>query len=701
MKCISLPSYRSHNARLERVCCNSMTFNDWHIPLYALVEAEPQLSFFTYIYFNMSTIIGGFFIFNLFVAVIFDQVLRSMEYIKVMERADAKAKERRTIKRLHARVKDCVDAMFGHLKADGPLNSKAFVDYWVDYWMATPPTTGGFPDRDELAQKAAQAFGVIDRENTGLVTRREVIEGLMDHGRARDLLQIENVLEAQQESRIAAAIEAAGGSGRRRSLSAGRSSIRAPSTSLHISSSADSSCEIVSNAKGSASEKPTPPTAEPSDCCGFERSLRPLGYVTALVICVNIAAMCSPYRGMSPEFESVLELIGTVCTVYFTVEALLKICIYGSGNLCEGWYQYWHVRDDSLWNRMDFSVLAIEYFVDMLQILASQLLSSDGITSVRILRTFRAMRVLRAFKLSHVWTPLHNTLQTMSKAIAPVASLAVLTLIFTMLFALLGKELFGGSGLAEVSRLHFDDGVPAMITAMIVFSGEWAEFLHDASSSAVLSDTTTTIFVVGALLVGHFVVVNLFVAVLVEAFVNSEAARRQNYKALQTKTPMADDHSKQADDADDVFALHGITCGCCGVESRSRYVCRSILIHGAWNAFVITLVLGSCIELVYNDPRLDTSSEQYRNLELVNNALTACFALEATLKIFVVGFVCGRGAYLHSAWNCLDFFILLASLAAFLPGIGDTSTVRLLRVLRPLRLVQRSKQPCNSPSRAH
>lgn len=65
--------------------------------------------------------------------------------------------------------------------------------------------------------------------------------------------------------------------------------------------------------------------------------------------------------------------------------------------------------------------------------------ASTKTTSARILRVFRALRVLRAFKLSHVWEPLNRTLQTMYRAFAPVASLALLILLFTLMFALLGK----------------------------------------------------------------------------------------------------------------------------------------------------------------------------------------------------------------------------------------------------------------------
>ena len=40
------------------------------------------------------------------------------------------------------------------------------------------------------------------------------------------------------------------------------------------------------------------------------------------------------------------------------------------------------------------------------------------------------------------------------------------------MFALLGKELFGGKGLAAASRFHFDQPLPALLTVMTIFTGE-------------------------------------------------------------------------------------------------------------------------------------------------------------------------------------------------------------------------------------
>ena len=308
---------------------------------------------------------GGYFIFNLFVAVIFDEVIRSVEYLKAMEQSKTQAIE--------------------HKKSD-----------------SLPP-----------AGPAGPILGPPDPHATPM----------------------------QEAPMLTLTDGYAGG------LEAG---------TLH--------------GAGAAAETDG---ASASDCCGFERALRPVGYVTTSVIAFNIALMCAPYKGMSFEYAERLRLGAQTCTLYFVCEILLKLCVYGHGNPCSGWAQFWTVRDDRVWNRLDFTVVVVDIGSSLIEgILAAFGGGNTHVAMLRILRVFRALRVLRAFKLSNVWGALNNTIRTIYNGSAPVASLAILILLFTMMYALLGKELFGGLGLSAHTRWHFDSAQAGLITTMTIFSGE-------------------------------------------------------------------------------------------------------------------------------------------------------------------------------------------------------------------------------------
>jgi hypothetical protein len=136
--------------------------------------------------------------------------------------------------------------------------------------------------------------------------------------------------------------------------------------------------------------------------------------------------MCVPYRGMGAELSATLDRISLIFTFYFSSEALLKMVVYGKGDLVRGWHEYWSYREDHNWcatparppstachlghppcclplrahrNRLDFSVTALDVVLLLVQLFAS-FFDSHGATSLRMLRVFRALRVLRAFKFS-------------------------------------------------------------------------------------------------------------------------------------------------------------------------------------------------------------------------------------------------------------------------------------------------------------
>ena len=70
------------------------------------------------------------------------------------------------------------------------------------------------------------------------------------------------------------------------------------------------------------------------------------------------------------------------------------------------------------------------------------------------------------------------------------------------------------------------------------------------------------------------------------------------------------------------------------------------------------------------------------------------FGIESVLKIVAYGFVMNRNSYLRDHWNKLDFIIVICSFIDVFVDSIDLSFVkilRLLRALRPLRLISQNK----------
>lgn len=68
--------------------------------------------------------------------------------------------------------------------------------------------------------------------------------------------------------------------------------------------------------------------------------------------------------------------------------------------------------------------------------------------------------------------------------------------------------------------------------------------------------------------------------------------------------------------------------------------------------------------------------------------------MEMMIKVVVFGFITnGPDSYMRSAWNIMDFIIVDFSLISiFFSGsnLGAIKTLRMLRVLRPLRMISRN-----------
>ena len=101
--------------------------------------------------------------------------------------------------------------------------------------------------------------------------------------------------------------------------------------------------------------------------------------------------------------------------------------------------------------------------------------------------------------------------------------------------------------------------------------------------------------------------------------------------------------------------------------------------------------------MAIKEPGLD---DQYAisTLNLFDNATSVLFICECLIKIIVMGFVCGKHAYLKDNYNKLDFLIVLLSIISWVLEQSDTGidisylkAFRALRALRPLKLVSKNE----------
>lgn len=100
---------------------------------------------------------------------------------------------------------------------------------------------------------------------------------------------------------------------------------------------------------------------------------------------------------------------------------------------------------------------------------------------------------------------------------------------------------------------------------------------------------------------------------------------------------------------------------------------------------MIFLIFLSSILLTLEGPLDDPNGLKMIILENINTLISVIFLIEVILKSIAQGFLFnGKNSYLRDGWNIIDFIIAVTSLAA-----AFLKVIRLIKVLRPLRMVSR------------
>jgi Ca2+-binding EF-hand superfamily protein len=148
------------------------------------------------------------------------------------------------------------------------------------------------------------------------------------------------------------------------------------------------------------------------------------------------------------------------------------------------------------------------------------------------------------------------------------------------------------------------------------------------------------------------------------------------------------------------------TCFIFSRKNRVR-ICAQRVVKTRWfEILVILLIFGNSATLAMYDP-LEPDSDHNHGLDIAGKVFTVIFSVEMFLKIIAQGFILDpvvydpaslmgtgdpvviEGGYLReSAWNWLDFVVVVTGWADFIPGYkNDFGILRVVRVLRPLRAI--------------
>ena len=132
---------------------------------------------------------------------------------------------------------------------------------------------------------------------------------------------------------------------------------------------------------------------------------------------------------------------------------------------------------------------------------------------------------------------------------------------------------------------------------------------------------------------------------------------------------------------------------CCIPTGSCLHRGCTALVHWPWfDRAVLALICLSSITLAMGRPDLPEATVDM--LYYSDVVFTALFSVEVVVKLVTYGVVLHPGAYFRSTWNVLDFVVVAASItniAASKLEISWLKAFRMLRALRPLRMVSRNE----------
>ncbi|XP_076441123.1 sodium channel protein 1 brain-like [Babylonia areolata] len=213
----------------------------------------------------------------------------------------------------------------------------------------------------------------------------------------------------------------------------------------------------------------------------------------------------SSKRSPVNKFADVCFWSERVFTLIFDVEAVLKIIGFGPKS-------YFSRR----WNRFDFIISLISSISLCLQLI----MTSDSNKWLQFLTAFRLLRIL---KLAQVWPAMNTLLTIIGSALSALGQLTIILGIILYIFAIIGLQLFHD----KYNKFQFPNGIPrwnftdfyhSFMMMFRVLCGEWIEPLMDCMRMKEVPNGLCTLVFFPTLIFGNFVVLNLFLALLLNSF---------------------------------------------------------------------------------------------------------------------------------------------------------------------------------------
>lgn len=228
-------------------------------------------------------------------------------------------------------------------------------------------------------------------------------------------------------------------------------------------------------------------------------------HLITIVILINAVVIgLDTSRELHARFSAQFELANQIFLAIFIVEAALKMLA-----LAPGMHRYF--KDG--WNVFDFTIIVVS------------LIPATG----QLATLARLARLLRVLRLISALPELRLIVATLVRSIPSMANVICLMSIIFYVYAVAGFHLFH-----EIDPTHWETlGIALLTLFRIVTLEDWTDIMY----AAMAVEPWAWLYFVSFVVLGTFVVVNLFIAVVIN---NLDEAKAERLADL-TEAPTSDE----------------------------------------------------------------------------------------------------------------------------------------------------------------
>ena len=193
----------------------------------------------------------------------------------------------------------------------------------------------------------------------------------------------------------------------------------------------------------------------------------------------------------------------------------------------------------------------------------------------------------------------------------------------------------------------------------------WRNLSFDCMRSNV-GKLISLIFIISWVIIGNYVLLNLFLAILLDGFNHTQAINeeledfpdlKENYFSKIQLESLKNIEQIECKSSLFIFNLD---------KSFIRKIFRKIVKHSYFEITILIFIFLSSLNLVFDTYIDPISNDPYeikkRNISnILNIFFNSIFLSESVLKIISYGFIYCPDSYLRDYWNVIDFLIVLIS----------------------------------------